>query len=111
MSVSEFYLVSVSEFYLVSVPDILFRRVCDFYMIVNSVRTQTSHHGARQNARVPIEQWWLTRSYRPGYHWKAERIRNLFYIEQSEKMFKKENEKKSLKFLVAARKYDGCNRF
>ena len=42
-----------------------------------------------QNARVPIEQWLLTQSYRPGYHWKAERIRNFFYIEQSEKKLKK----------------------
>ena len=28
---------------------------------------------AMQNARVTIEQWLLTRSYWPGYHWKAER--------------------------------------
>ena len=40
--VSEFYLVSVSEFYLVSAPDILYGRLCDFYMILNCVGTQNS---------------------------------------------------------------------
>ena len=38
------------------------------------------NHAATQNARVSIEQWLLTQSCRPAYHWKAERIRNLFYI-------------------------------
>ena len=42
VSVSKFYLVSVSEFYLVSVPDIFYRRLCDFYMILNCVGTQNS---------------------------------------------------------------------
>ena len=36
------------------------------------------NHAATQNARVSIEQWLLTRSNRPGYHWKSERTRNLF---------------------------------
>ena len=42
VSVSEFYLVSVSKFYLVSAPDILYGRLCDFYMILNCVGTQNS---------------------------------------------------------------------
>ena len=40
---------------------------------------------AMQNARVPIEQWLLTGAYRPGYHWKSERIRNFFISKNMKK--------------------------
>ena len=57
VSVSESYFVSVSEFYLVSAPDILYGRLCYFYMILNCMGTQNSFYEF-----LPILRYFLRRS-------------------------------------------------
>ena len=67
----------ITDVYFVSVPDILYGRLRDFYIILNCVRTQKLNYAAMQDGRAPMEQRLLPWSYRPGYLWKSERIRNL----------------------------------
>ena len=112
VSVSEFYLVSVSEFYLSSAPDKLYGRlqwyvISKWFSIVWEPKTQSCGYAecARANRTMVIDAILQTRV--PLESWKNKE--SFLYLTIWKKLKKKK--KKSLTFWVAARGYDGCNRF